>query len=329
MTIREVARRAGVSLQTVSNVLNGRHARTSPETRQRVLRSIQELGYHPHAYARGLRLQRSDTVGYFTVDPSPQFLADPGRATLLSGVADVLREHNYCLLVQALPPDAPVDSFRRLFQQRRIDGAVVEVPHRWVKPMIQVGCPCVVLEERMKSRENAYVRADNRQGAEQMVNYLLAQGHKRVDVFTLDRAWPNMKERLAGYQAALRAHRLPAPPTLTVASENVAAARDVILAALQRERGLTALFCINDLLALGALQAAKAMGRNVPGKLAIAGFGDFAFAQYVDPPLTTMVSPKYEMGRRAAEILLGYLREGRFAETEVVFPTSLIARGSA
>src|SRR6516162_6612329 len=113
MTIREVARRAGVSLQTVSNVLNGRHSRTSPETRQRVLRTIKELGYHPNAHARGLRLERSETVGYFTVDPSPQFLADPGRSGLLSGVADVLREQDYCLLVQALPPDEPGEAFRR------------------------------------------------------------------------------------------------------------------------------------------------------------------------------------------------------------------------
>src|SRR5260370_33496349 len=122
MTIRDVAREAGVSLQTVSNVLNGRHSRTSLKTRQRVLRAVKKLGYHPNAHARGLRLERSGTVGYFTVDPSPRFLADPGRAGLLSGVAHVLREQDYCLLVQALLPHDPREGFRRLYKQPRVDG---------------------------------------------------------------------------------------------------------------------------------------------------------------------------------------------------------------
>jgi LacI family transcriptional regulator len=226
-----------------------------------------------------------------------------------------------------------VEAFRRLFQQRRFDGAVIEVPQRWVKPIIEVGCPCVLVEQRRLRLSApalaAVVRADNRQRASQMVNYLRAQGHQRIDLLTLDRPWPNMKERLAGYQAALKADRLPVPRKMTVSHEQVESARLVMEAALLRERGLTAVFCINDLLALGALQAAKALGRHVPGELAIAGFGDFPFAQYLDPPLTTMVLPKYEIGRRAAELLLSYLREGRFVETEVVFPTSLIARGSA
>jgi len=329
MTIREVAQRAGVSLQTVSNVLNGRHARTSPETRQRVLRTVKKLGYHPNAHARGLRSERSRTVGYFTVDPTPQFVADPGRAGLLSGVADVLREQDYCLLVQALPPDDPGESFSRLYQQRRFDGGVVEMPKGRVGPLIRVGCPCVLVEEFVRARRTACVRADNRQGAVEVVNYLLAKGHQRIDVLTVKNPWPNMQERMAGYQSALRAHRVPIPRRLTAASENVEPAREVMEKALRRDKSLTAVFCINDILALGALQAAKAVGRHVPGELSIVGFGDFAFSQYVEPPLTTVELPKYEMGRRAAELLLGCLQEGRFERTEEVYPTSLVTRGSA
>lgn len=329
MTIREVARHAGVSLQTVSNVLNGRQAKTSQKTRERVLRIVKSLGYHPNAHARGLRLERSQTVGYFTVDSSPQFLADPGRAGLLSGVADVLRERDYCLLVQVLPSHDPAESFRRLFQQRRFDGAVVEMPKHLAGQLISVGCPCIFVEEQIKDPRAACVRADNRQGSEGVVNYLQGKGYERIDLLTLKHPWSNMAERMAGYGAAMKAHGLPVPRIMTVASENVDLARAAMEKALRQDGSLTAVFCINDLLALGALQAAKAARRHVPDELAIVGFGDFSFSQYVEPPLTTVMLPKYEMGRRAAELLLGYLREGRFAESDVVFGTSLVSRGSA
>jgi DNA-binding LacI/PurR family transcriptional regulator len=329
MTIRDVARRAGVSLQTVSNVLNGHHARTSAETRHRVLRTVKELGYHPNAHARGLRLERSDTVGYFTVDPSPQFLADAGRSGLLSGVADVLREQDYCFLVQALPADAPGETFRRLYRQRRFDGAVIEVPDRCRAQLLRVGCPCVLVEGQAKGRNLACVRADNRGGAEEVVHYLRAKGHDRIDVLTLAATWPNMEERLEGYQAAMKALRLPKPRKLTAAVETVASAKAAMAAALRRHPRLSALICINDTLALGAVQAARALGRRVPQDVAIVGFGDFTFAQYVEPPLTTVVLPKYEMGRRAAEQLLSCLREGGFGEVDVVFPAQLVPRGSA
>jgi DNA-binding LacI/PurR family transcriptional regulator len=268
-------------------------------------------------------------VGYFTLDPSPQFLADPGRSALLSGVADVLREQDYCLLVQALPPEGPSEPFHRLYKQRRFDGAVLDAPDRFVEPLLQAGCPCVLVEGQLEGQQAARVRADNRQGAAEVVDYLQAKGHKRIDLFTVEQPWPNMEERRAGYQAALQAHRLRIPPPLTAASEHVESARTAMEKALRRGRALTAVFCINDLLALGALQAAKAVGRHVPGELAVVGFGDFAFSQYLEPPLTTVVLPKYEMGRRAAELLLGYFREGRFAERDVVFATRLLSRESA
>src|SRR5215813_1051225 len=114
MTIREVAKRAGVSLQTVSNVLNGKTSQVGQKTRERVLRSIEELGYQPNLHARGLRSQRTYTVGFLTVDPATRFLADPFHTAILSGMADILRENDYGLLVQALHPDDPAESFDRL-----------------------------------------------------------------------------------------------------------------------------------------------------------------------------------------------------------------------
>src|SRR4051794_5166704 len=105
MTIRDVAKRAGVSLQSVSNVVNGRTSQMREETRQRIVQSMQELDYHPNVHARGLRSQRTSTVAFLTIDPATRFLADPFHVAILSGMVDTLREKNYSLFVQGLKPD--------------------------------------------------------------------------------------------------------------------------------------------------------------------------------------------------------------------------------
>ena len=106
-------------------------------------------------------------------------------------------------------------------------------------------------------------------------------------------------------------------------------ARAVTETTLRREPAVTAVVCSNDVLAVGALQAAKTLGRRVPDDIAIVGFDDFDFARYVDPPLTTVALPGYDMGRRAAELLLDHFQKGSFEPSEVVFPTTLVLRGTA
>ncbi len=336
MTIREVAKRAGVSLQTVSNVLNGRLSQVGEKTRERVLQSIEELGYQPNLHARGLRSQRTYTVGFLTVDPSARFLADPFHMTILSGMADILRDNDYGLLVQALPPGGPADSFERLFRQRRFDGAVVHlsgsptVRKKCVAQMDQTGCPFVLIEERAEGPRCAGVRADNRTGATSAVEHLRSKGHRRMGfLYYSDPSWPAIEERLAGFEAALRSHRLPAAIRLPITEESIEPARAALETAVRDEPALSAVLCSNDVLAVGALQAAKSLGRRVPEEIAIVGFDDFDFARYVDPPLTTVALPGYEMGRRAAELLLEQFQKGSFSETDVVFPTTLIVRGTA
>lgn len=336
MTIREVAKRAGVSLQTVSNVINGKTSQVGPETRERVLHWIAELGYQPNLHARGLRSQRTYTVGFLTVDPSTRFLADPFHTAILSGMADVLRENDYGLLVQALDPAAPADGFERLFRQRRFDGAVVhlsgepEARARALDQMNETGCPFVLIEERVTGPRAASVRADNRNGAIKAVEHLHARGHRRIGfLYYAEPSWPAIEERLGGVEAALRALKLPAATRLAIDEESFERAREVMETALRQDTALTAVVCSNDVVAVGALQAAKSAGRKVPDDVAIVGFDDFDFAQYVEPPLTTVALPGYEMGRRAAELLLDHFPNGRFTQADVLFPTTLIPRGTA
>jgi DNA-binding LacI/PurR family transcriptional regulator len=200
---------------------------------------------------------------------------------------------------------------------------------RCARHMEESGCPFVLIEEPVDAPKAASVIASNRSGAEEAVAYLHARGHKRVAFLCPDRPWPAVEERFAGYSAALKARRLPGPREWRVDTESIEASRTFMETALRRETSVSAVLCSNDVMAMGAVQAAKRVGRRVPEDLAIIGFDDFDFGQYVEPPLTTVRVPGYDMARRAAELLIDFLQHGTFAETSVTFPTTLIERGTA
>jgi DNA-binding LacI/PurR family transcriptional regulator len=333
--MRDVAMRAGVSLQSVSNVLNGRTSQLREETRQRILESMRELDYQPDAQARGLRSQRTNTVAFLTIDPATRFLADPFHVAILSGMVDRLRQQDYSLFVQSLEPERAGDAFRRLVHQRRFDGAVVHLSglqerrELHIKQLERSGCPFILIEERASAPTAASVLADDRSGAAAAVAYLQAQGHERIGFLATDRSWPAVDLRMAGYQEAVQAAGGDWSRVWKVDHETIECARETTENVLRAEPSLTALLCATDVLAVGALQAAKRLRRAVPSAFAVVGFDDFEFAQYVDPPLTTVALPGYEMGNRAADLLLDYFKNGKFATTEVVFPTNLVTRGSA
>ena len=335
MTIRDVAKRAGVSLQSVSNVVNGRTSQMREETRQRILQSMHELDYHPNVQARGLRSQCTNTVAFLTIDPATRFLSDPFHVAILSGMVDTLREQDYSLFVQGLQPDQAGSAFRRLVRKRRFDGAIVHLSgpqvrrEQHVEELKQSGCPFVLIEERTSADTAACILADDRGGAAQAVAFLQAKGHEKIGFLATNRSWPAIEQRVAGYKAAVRLAERPWSKIWKVERESIECARDVMEDALRKDPSVTAVLCANDVLALGTVQAAKRLQRAVPLEFAVVGFDDFDFAQYVDPPLTTVALPGYEMGRRATEFLFGYFKTGKFSTLEFVFPTTLVQRGSA
>jgi DNA-binding LacI/PurR family transcriptional regulator len=335
MTIRDVAKRAGVSLQSVSNVLNGRTSQMREDTRQRILESMRDLNYHPNAQARGLRSRCTNTMAFLTIDPATRFLADPFHVAILSGMVDVLRQRDYTLFVQGLQPDQAGEAFRRLVRERRFDGAIVHLSgsrqrrKEHVEQLARSGCPFVLLAERTSATTAACVLADDRGGAAHAVAFLQAKGHEHIGFLATGRTWPAVEKRVAGYKEAVRAGRSDWSVVRKVARESVESARDAMESFFRDDPSVTAVLCANDVLALGALQAAKRSGLAVPAEFAVIGFDDFEFARYVDPPLTTVALPAYEMGGRAAELLFDYFKDGEFSTPEVVFPTTLVERGSA
>jgi DNA-binding LacI/PurR family transcriptional regulator len=337
--MRDVAGRAGVSLQTVSNYVNGRFNLMSEETRERVGRELDRLGYWPNAAARSLRAKRTMTLGFLVLDEGARFLADPMTDLILAGTGDVARDNGYSLLIQAARPD-PNDA-DRLFSpllEERVDGAFLflsgapSVRRKTIRRMHELGFSCVVFEQAPAGLPVVSVTAENRAGARALAEHLLERGHTRIGFISTRTPWPMVEERLRGYREALSAAGL-ATPELEVTDGVWDPADGARMAErlLELPDPLTAIMCGNDLLALGAMQAIRSRGLRIPNDVAVTGFNDFEFARFVDPPLTTARVPGYELGRVGAESLIGRLagEEPPATGSRVTLPVELQLRGSA
>lgn len=338
-TMRDVAGQAGVSLQTVSNYVNGRFNLMSVETRERVGRELDRLGYWPNAAAQSLRAKRTMTLGFLVLDEGARFLADPMTDLIIAGIGDVARDNGYSLLIQAARPDP--DDADRLFSpllEDRVDGAFLflsgppSVRRRTIRRVDELGFSFVVFEQAPAGVPVVSVTAENRTGARQLTDHLLASGHRRIAFISTRTPWPMVEERLRGYREALSAAGL-STPELEVTDGVWDPANGAQMA--EQLFGLpdppTAIMCGNDLLALGALRAARIRGLRVPDDVAVTGFNDFEFAQFADPPLTTVRVPGYELGRLGAERLIARLggEEPPSGGARVTLPVTLQLRGSA
>jgi DNA-binding LacI/PurR family transcriptional regulator len=338
--MRDVADGAGVSLQTVSNYVNGRFNLMSEETRERVGHELERLDYRPNAAARSLRARRTMTLGFLVLDDGARFLADPMTDMVLAGIGDVARDNGYTLLIQAARPD-PDDAHRLLspLLEERIDGALLflsgarSIRRRTIRRMSELGFSFVVFEQAPAGLPVVSVTADNRSGARKLVEYLLGRGHRRIAFISTRTPWPMVEERLRGYREALDGAGVAAAPELEVAEGvwDPANGSHMTEALLALPEPPTAIVCGNDLLALGAMRAARIRDLRIPEEIAIAGFNDFEFAQFADPPLTTVRVPGYDLGRVAAESLIGRLGgdEPPAAGGRLTLPVELCVRGSA
>jgi DNA-binding LacI/PurR family transcriptional regulator len=338
-TMRDVAGQAGVSLQTVSNYVNGRFNLMSADTRERVGRELDRLGYWPNASARSLRAKRTMTLGFLVLDEGARFLADPMTDLIIAGIGDVARDSGYSLLIQAARPD-PEDT-DRLFSpllEDRVDGAFLflsgapSVRRKTIRRVNELGFSFVVFEQAPAGVPVVSVTAENRAGARQLAEHLLAGGHRRIAFISTRTSWPMVEERLRGYREALSAASAVAPElelTDGVWDPNDGARMAEQL--LDLPDPPTAIMCGNDLLALGALQAARIRGLRVPEDVAVTGFNDFEFARFADPPLTTVRVPGYLLGRIGAESLIARLGgdEPPASGERLTLPVEMQLRGSA
>lgn len=329
--VKEVAAAAGVSLGTVSNVLN-RPDRVSPATRLRVETAMRELGFVRNEWARQLRAGRSSTIAYVMLDARNPFFTDVAQ-----GIEDAAEQQDMSLFLcnSDNRPDRERSHLLRL-QQQRVGGILI-TPTDPEDPVLDEvarhGVPVVVVDRVRREGAHCSVAVDDVLGGRLAVEHLIDRGHRRIAFVGGPVTIGQVRDRLSGARAAVKAAGLPADclrvldnDALTVEGGRHAGER---LAGMPSTARPTAAFCANDLLALGLLQQCVALGLAVPDDLAIVGYDDIDFAAAAAVPLTSVRQPRRELGRTAAQLLLDEAADPDHEHRHVVFTPELVARASS
>jgi LacI family transcriptional regulator len=331
VNIRDVAAEAGVSVTTVSHVLNHfSGARVSDETRQRVEASAERLGYAANGLARGLRLQRSQTLGLL----SDEIATTPHAGRIILGAQETASARGWVLILLTTGKDRQAEQREiRALTQHRVDGVLyATMYHREVVVPQQLRVmPVVLLDASSRDETIPSVVPDEVGGGRAAVQHLLEHGHRSIGFVTNVDDIPATHGRLRGYRAALDEAGIGYRPDLVVAATTDARGGfRAASALLDRPDRPTALFCFNDRLAMGAYRAAAELGLRVPADLSIIGFDNQELiAENLYPGLTTMALPHYEMGAWAVSTMIDTV-EGKSAEDarRITMPCPLIVRES-
>lgn len=325
-TMADVARRAGVSVATVSHVLNETRP-VRPQTRESVLDAIDELRYTPNTLARSLVTARTRSIGL-----AVSAISNPYFTEILHGVESSALEHGYSLLI-ADPHDDPTHERKvvQLLHERRVDGVIVAPsadPGAMVDYLTRREVPTVFLD-RLVGDGYDQVCAENAASVEQLVTHLADLGHTRIGLVSGAPGLTTSSERIAGYRAGLRRQRLPFDPDLLAGGHSEAnGAEHATRQLLATPAPPTAIITANNTMTVGALRALRGTGRSVPDDVALACFDDFPWADVFTPRLTAISQPSRQIGATAVELLLDRLADpGRAART-VRLPCDFVHRAS-
>jgi LacI family transcriptional regulator len=330
-TVHDVARRAGVSTSTVSHVVNSTRF-VSDELRERVLAAMRELDYTPNAAARMLTLGRSHTIGLIVSD-----IRNPFFASVARGVEDVAQEHGYTLVLCNSDESADRETAcLNALETRAVDGVLLAsagVADAHLSRLVRAGYPIVLVDRDLPELGAPAVMLDNEGAAYSAVWHLITRGHRRIAMLSGRAAISTTTERVAGYRRALREAGIDFDARLVVSgastSEGGASATNIVL---DVDPPPSAIFSGNNLMSIGALQVIATRGLGVPEDVALVGFDDFPFpwSDAFRPHLTTIAQPTYELGRRAAEILVRRLKGSTSTSAErVVLDGKLVVRESS
>lgn len=313
--VRDVAAEAGVSLGTVSNVLN-RPERVGKKTRDRVERAMRDLGFVPSRAAGQLRGRRSKLIGVVVPD-----VGNPYWASVLRGIEGVVDDAGLTLVVGSTHQDKRRQRhLLQVLQSQGVDGLIIAPIARQERDWApfetsQFG---VVALERPPSATGAWVSLDNAEGAAMAMRHLLSLGHRRVALINGPRFVSWCEQRYAGAAAAIAHEGLDPATTLVEIPVHDLTVQEGEAASgpLLDGTDITAIMCVNDMLALGVLHATRARGLSIPQDVSLVGFDDAEFAAVLDPPLTTVKQPSFDMGKAAAQLLVGVgePRAGRHLE---------------
>ncbi|GAB5377403.1 MAG: LacI family DNA-binding transcriptional regulator [Acuticoccus sp.] len=326
-TLRDVAERAGVSMMTVSNVINGRTQRVSQETRVRILAAIEALGYRPQRAGRSLRMRREYAFGLTIVRPDRRFLDDPYLNEVAAGMSNALADAGYGLMINGVADLAGLKSL--VARASNVDAvAVIASGPRALREEIYgvlagLHQPLAIIQDEMPGLVDAcaFIQ-DDVAGARAITEALIAAGARRLLFAAPDHVWPAIERREAGVEAAARGRA--ALTRIACDEADFEASVAGILDAFVRDGIPDAVIGANDQIGIAAIRAAGRHGLAVPRDLMVTGFNAFPFRQFSEPPIFSVASPAYAIGEAVAHGLRARIDADGFAKTRCVLPVTLV-----
>jgi LacI family transcriptional regulator len=326
-TIREVAESAGVSYATVSHVINNTRL-VSQETRERVLTAMTALNYRPNALARSLRQGKTNTIGLVLPDSANPFFAEISRS-----IEDEAFKKGYSVFLC----NTELDTERELFyvdvlSKKQVDGIIFVAAGDQADSLdllLQRNMPVVMIDRNVPNVEVDAVLTDNQLGGYLATRHLLDLGHKRIACIAGPSSITPSAERFIGYRKALEEAGLLFDENLVIRGDyHAQSGMEITHSILKMNPRPTAIFALNDLMALGALRAAAEAGYSVPKDLAVIGYDDLEIARFTNPPLTTIAQPKKEVGVQAINLLVDRISRKSGPPSRLLLAPELIIRRS-
>lgn len=329
VTLKDVAKEAGVSATTVSRALNNKDA-ISPSTREKILKLAKEMDYTPDAVARGLKNKRTETIGVVIAD-----ISDPFFAPIVKGIEKAVREEGYHLILCDTDEDYQVEKEAlRTLMEKRVDGLLITPVQTSFQDIVELKkkkIPFVLLCRHFNFEllETDYVVTNDVEGAVLAVTHLIEKGHRKILFINGPTYVSSAKERLAGYKRAFLEAGVKLDESLV--REGGIKMEDgyrITKQELARPLQFTAVFAYSDFVALGVMKALKEANLRIPQDIALVGYDDIDIASFLEVPLTTVRIPKYELGVEGFRLLKRKMKGEADSLEKVILPTELVVRES-
>ena len=324
-TLRDVARLAGVSHQTVSRVINGSED-VLPETRAIVESAIEQMGYRPNAIARSMARGQTHTLA--CISPN---LTDYTFASVIEGAEVEARQHDYFMLSSsASDPQAFRALVDELVGHRRVDGLIVINPYADERfQYIPKDFPLVFVGASAHEKNICSVSLDDEKVAYEATRHLITLGHTKIALVTGPMEEDCSQDRTEGYQRALQEAGIAFDKTMVIEGDwSASSGQNALLSFVEQGRVPSAVFAQNDRMAMGVLRAARDINLKVPSQLAVIGVDDMPLSSYFDPPLTTMRQDMPRIGQEATRMLLDIIKKKSTAMRDLKLPAELVIRWS-
>ncbi len=325
--IRDVAKAAGVSVATVSKVLNG-YTTVNQQTKEKVLRIVKETRFTPNSAARALVGRRSMTIGMFLTTG----LAHPFFAHILTGMEQSLKAMGYDLIYLTQIHWNKEYSFVRHCQSRNVEGVVVfgfQHDDMDFAELIDSGIPTLFIDLDVKDKRTGFISSDNESGVRDAIRYLTGLKHRRIAFLSGIGSSYVSRHRLLGYREGLEEAGIAFDESYVVASDfEKEGGYRAMKRLLELSTPPTAVICSSDTGAVGAIQAIREAGLSVPGDISVVGFDDIDLASHVHPALTTVRQDTNTIGRKAIELLDALITDEETEPPEAIVPTTLVVRES-